>query len=101
MTTETGPIFELLHAAASYSFEAASRDNDASRINQSTALERNRPFIILRPRLFPDGNQWCALLGEDLQSGVCAFGDTPAAATLEFDVQWLTAQAGMGGPKWP
>ena len=99
MTTETGPIFELLHAAASYSFEAASRDNDTSRINQSTALERNRPFMLLRPSIYPDGNQWCVLLGEDLQSGVCAFGDTPAKAALEFDAQWMTAGAGLGEAK--
>jgi hypothetical protein len=31
-------------------------------------------------RLYPDGNQWCALWGDDIQSGVAGFGDTPALA---------------------
>lgn len=36
---------------------------------------------ILNPiKLFPDGDQWCALLGENIQEGICGFGDTPIAA---------------------
>jgi hypothetical protein len=27
-----------------------------------------------------DGNQWCALLGENIQVGLGGFGDTPAEA---------------------
>ena len=27
-------------------------------------------------RLSLDGNQWCALIGEDLQEGIAGFGDT-------------------------
>jgi hypothetical protein len=27
-----------------------------------------------------DGNQWCALLGGNLQEGIAGFGDTPAEA---------------------
>ena len=32
-----------------------------------------------------DGNQWYFLLGEDLQSGVAGFGDTPYAAMIDFN----------------
>jgi len=46
------------------------------------------PFFALKPRVFPDGNQWCALYGENLQEGVCGFGDTPAAAAQDFDNNW-------------
>lgn len=56
--------------------------------------ERIRPFMLLRPRVFPDGNQWCALYGENLQEGVCAFGGTPAKAAIQFDIEWLNARAG-------
>ena len=35
-------------------------------------------------RIFPDGNQWCALWGDDLQSGIAGFGPTPRAALDEF-----------------
>lgn len=31
-----------------------------------------------------DGNQWCALLGPDLQEGVAGFGDTPKEALLQL-----------------
>jgi hypothetical protein len=46
------------------------------------------PHVIYKPKLFPDGNQWCALLGENPQEGVCGFGDTPAKAMYDFDVAW-------------
>jgi hypothetical protein len=51
--------------------------------------EAARPFYLLLPRVFPDGNQWCALYGDDLQSGVCGFGDTPASAADAFDKEWF------------
>lgn len=50
--------------------------------------ERLRPFMLLRPQMFLDGNQWCALYGENLQHGVAGFGDTPDAASKDFDRQW-------------
>lgn len=28
---------------------------------ESVELEKKRPFMLLRPRIFPDGDQWCAL----------------------------------------
>ena len=34
---------------------------------------------------FRDGNQWCVLLGDDLQVGIAGFGDTPAKAIADFD----------------
>ena len=58
------------------------------------AAEQQRPFVLLKPRMFPDGNQWCALYGENLQDGVAGFGDTPAKAASDFNVQWLNAKVG-------
>lgn len=52
------------------------------------------PSAIYRPALTIDGNQWCALYGENLQDGVAGFGDTPAAAMLAFDHAWATCKAG-------
>ena len=54
---------------------------------------KQRPFMMLRPRIFPDGNQWCALYGDNLQDGVCAFGDTPELAAAQFDIEWKTTKA--------
>lgn len=42
----------------------------------------------LRPRIFIDGNQWCVLYGENLQEGVCGFGDTAMLAVYNFNRAW-------------
>lgn len=46
------------------------------------------PHTRMRPAIFPDGNMWCALYGEDLQMGVAGFGKTPADACIDFDKNW-------------
>ena len=46
------------------------------------------PFTIYRPKLYVDGNQWCALYGESLQEGVAGFGDSPANAIVAFNKAW-------------
>ena len=54
----------------------------------AVAIERNRPFMLLRPGLFQDGDQWTCLLGENMQTGVVAFGDSPDEATRNWDKAW-------------
>jgi hypothetical protein len=44
----------------------------------------------MRPAIYPDGDMWCALYGEDLRNGVAGFGATPAAACADFDKNWDT-----------
>lgn len=48
-----------------------------------------RPSAVYRPKIFMDGNQWCALYGENLQDGVCGFGDSPEKAMQDFDKSWF------------
>ena len=31
-----------------------------------------------------DGDQWCALIGDDIQSGIAGFGDTPSKALADL-----------------
>lgn len=50
--------------------------------------EYQRPSVMYRPSLSIDGDQWCALYGEDLQSGVAGFGSSPSKAMDAFDVAW-------------
>lgn len=45
-------------------------------------------FRILKPKLYPDGNQWCVLYGENITIGVAGFGDTPYLAILDFNKSW-------------
>ena len=35
-------------------------------------------------RLSKDGSEWCYLLGDNLQIGVCGFGPTPMSAATAF-----------------
>lgn len=60
------------------------------RIRQ-TLSEYERPSAVYRPTLTRDGNQWCALYGNDIQSGVAGFGESPAKAMSAFDSAWLAS----------
>lgn len=55
---------------------------------QETAMEYTRPSVLMRPKIFPDGDQWCALYGDDLQNGVAGFGKSPSLAMYDFDKNW-------------
>lgn len=57
---------------------------EAAKVAQAHAA----PSAVYRPSLRKDGNQWCAIYGENVQEGVCGFGDTPAAAMAAFDKAW-------------
>lgn len=48
----------------------------------------NFRHVIYKPRVFKDGDKWCALLGLNIQEGVCGFGNTPEEACLAFDKEW-------------
>ena len=50
--------------------------------------EYTRPSVVFRPRIFQDGTAFCALLGDNIQEGIVAFGDTPSMAARAFDVRW-------------
>lgn len=39
-------------------------------------------------QVFKDGDQWCALLGSNLQEGTAGLGDTPADALRQLDDSW-------------
>ena len=78
---------------------------------QEAAGIYQRPSSVYRPALSIDGNQWCALYGDNLQDGVAGFGDSPADAMWYFDRNWCaklttTVAAGaldamMGRKDWP
>ena len=71
-----------LHQAAIHIYNAAIAEQDRAWLAE-------RPSYMLRPKLSLDGNQWCALYGDNLQDGVAGFGDTPDAACRQFDIRWL------------
>ena len=55
------------------------------------AAEYERHSVIFRPKIYIDGNQWCVLYGDNLQDGVAGFGDSPAKAMEDFDINFNTA----------
>lgn len=69
-------------------------ETDAGHLHQAAlnlyqyTLDIRTPSMMLKPRLSIDGNQWCALHGENLQDGVAGFGDSPELAYLDFDRAW-------------
>jgi hypothetical protein len=54
----------------------------------ANACDQSAPSLALKPRLFIDGNQWCALYGDNLQDGVAGFGSSPDKAMRDFDLEW-------------
>lgn len=56
---------------------------------QNLSGEYMRPSVVWRPKLFPDGDQWCALYGGNIQEGVVGFGNSPSAAMYDFDKSWF------------
>jgi hypothetical protein len=67
-------------------------------LQEHIAGSHQQPHVLMRPRVFPDGNEWCALYGDNLQDGVAGFGITPQGACDDFDKAWLTAPA-LAAPK--
>jgi hypothetical protein len=55
---------------------------------QHVAYSYERPSVLWEPKLFIDGNQWCALYGENIQEGVAGFGVSPEMAMYDFDKNW-------------
>jgi hypothetical protein len=68
-------------------------DDAANRLMDRAATALARPHVLMRPKLYPDGNMWCALYGEDLVTGCAGFGPTPAEAMADFDANWADMQA--------
>jgi hypothetical protein len=52
-----------------------------------------RPSVMFRPTLSVDGNQYCALYGENLHEGCAGFGDTADLAMWDFDKNWREQKA--------
>lgn len=78
-----------------FSFLLYQQDYHSACLRQDAATEllhqaqrRNTPSAIYQPRLFQDGNAWCAVLGDDLAIGVTGWGHTPADAMAAFDRAW-------------
>lgn len=75
-------IRDACHLDASYAIDAIKQEFCAA------AMSMQEPSAIYKPVLSIDGNQWCALYGEDLVRGVAGFGESPAKAMADFNINW-------------
>ena len=60
----------------------------AEQTKNITLEETLAPYVLMRPKVYLDGDKWCALYGDNLQEGVAGFGDSPAKACVDFDTNW-------------
>ena len=53
--------------------------------------------VLIKAGLKPykDGDQWCILLGDNIQEGICGFGDTVDEALYKFLKELLEKQGGQ------
>jgi hypothetical protein len=45
--------------------------------------------VIYRPKIYKDGNMWCALYGENIQEGIAGFGKNPNEALCNYNKAWF------------
>ena len=56
-----------------------------SEMNILVEVEEMNLVSILRPKIFIDGDQWCVLYGDNIQDGICGFGESPRLAIFDFN----------------
>ncbi len=61
---------------------------EESRRNAAIEAEEMNLFVLLKPSIQQDGNQWCVLYGDNLQVGIAGFGNTPMQAICDFNKAW-------------
>lgn len=67
-------------------------------LNMETESISRRQFwaVVLGLPIKQDGDQFCILWGENLQTGVAGFGKTPVEAMYAFDTAMYQAAGGGG-----
>ena len=66
-----------------YLMEAASCESQAAQAKQQVTLVAALGLVP-----YKDGAKWCVLWGENIQNGICGFGDTPSEAIHSFNNEY-------------
>lgn len=80
-----GDIGSAIRDVAFHAFDISYVKSLLQQEISAISYEMQRPSVLFRPTLTIDGNMWCALLGENLQDGICAFATSPDEAMRNFD----------------
>ena len=86
-------VGEIVREAAERAFDVSNILPHLQQEIYSVSYSIQRPHVLMRPSVYPDGNKWCVLYGDDLQNGVAGFGDTPEKAMADFDNNWTQQKA--------
>lgn len=86
MVDDGGYVVQILREAAGLESLAAQARCEAE---QQREHHMKRPSTLYMPRLYIDGNKWCALYGLNIHDGVAGFGDSPSEAMADFDRVWV------------
>ena len=65
--------------------ELGGMERELIQVLEGLCYDLTRPHVLYKPKLYPDGNQWCALLGDNIMEGVVGFGSSPEKAMSAFD----------------
>ena len=68
------------YSEGQYWADRSSEKHTTDIIEREVIYSQEAPFTLLKPKMFLDGDKWCALYGENIQDGVCGFGKSPAEA---------------------
>lgn len=60
------------------------------RIGLAVEASEYNKFTMLKPKVFIDGNQYCVLLGSNIQDGIAGFGDTVHKAIINWNASFFT-----------
>ena len=86
----------VIESVARQAFDISMQVESVKQEMLRTLDEQQRPCVLFRPSIGIDGNQWCALYGDNLQDGVAGFGDSPSLAMHDFDRAWSTKHPRAG-----
>ncbi len=61
-----------------------------TQLEECVATEKDEMNLVVmfKPKLSIDGDQYCWLLGDNLQDGVAGFGESPYLAALDFNANF-------------
>lgn len=84
----------MIQNEADYWNEKYNSDERMSRIMyEDIACAYTRPSKVFSPKIYPDGDMWCCLLGDNIQEGVVGFGKTPELACKNFDHNFMFGES--------
>ncbi|KKK71101.1 hypothetical protein LCGC14_2917320 [marine sediment metagenome] len=88
--------YEQIESSQRQDFEVRQHQE---KMNLIVEQEEYNLFVLIKPKLYKDGNQWCCLYGSDTIEGIAGFGDTPYKAIQNWDSEWQKSllQSPTGG----